>query len=133
MDLHDADVTVECPSMTAVLTLLGIPVVIAVVMMFLAGMGIATFLLARKFDLEIFLAAYLFPALTALMSWALWAVLRYRESLFTTIRVSTSGVVVQNSRYGVLLLPWEELRATYIRVGRMVILEASRLTGRWPS
>jgi hypothetical protein len=55
-------------------------------------------------------------------------VCRHREALFTTIHVYGSGITVQNTRYGVLVLKREDVRATYSRMSKMVVLESPRLT-----
>jgi hypothetical protein len=55
--------------------------------------------------------------------------IRHREALFTTIQVSPAGVVVENSRYGVLLLNWDDVtHATYSRLGKMITLESPKLS-----
>jgi hypothetical protein len=106
--------------------LLGVPVAALFNLALLALLGLAPFLSAQDFDVKV--GAYLvFPALVALLSWHLWALLRYREALFTTIRVFGSGIMIQNTRYGVLALNWADVRATYSRVGKMVVLESPKL------
>jgi hypothetical protein len=71
----------------------------------------------------------LFPLLIVGFCWAMWSVIRNREALFTTIRVSPAGVVVENSRYGVLLLNWSDVtNATYSRFGKMITLESPKLS-----
>jgi hypothetical protein len=71
----------------------------------------------------------LFPLLIAGFSWAMWSLIRNREALFTTIRVSPMGVVVENSRYGVLLLNWNDVtHATCSSFGKMITLESPKLS-----
>lgn len=128
LDSIDTDATIECPRLRRGLILSGVPVIVLVVVTLLVVIGTAPLVLAKKFDLQFFLTAYLlFPVLVVLFSWIVWAILRYREALFTTIRVSDSGIVVQNTRYGMLLLNWNDVHATYSRFGKMVVLESPKL------
>lgn len=119
---------VECPRGRLVLILLGIPLLVLVILVLVATMGAGPILLAKNFDLQFLLTAYLlFPVLVVAFSWVVWTIIRYREALFTTFRVSDSGVVVQNSRYGTLVLHWDEISAVYSSFGKMVVLHGQRL------
>jgi hypothetical protein len=71
---------------------------------------------------------YLFlPLLAVGYSWLAINLVRNRESLFTTFHVASTGITIENRRYGALSLDWEDLtRATYTRRG-MISLESPRL------
>ncbi len=60
-----------------------------------------------------------------------WFIVRNRENVLTTYRVSQTGIVIENSRYGVFTLNWDEVtRATYRRlgvVGETITLDAAQL------
>ena len=128
MNTAGNDVTVQCPRGRLVLILLGIPVLIFVILVLIWTISVGPIVLAKKFDLQFFLTAYLlFPVLIVAFSWVVWTIIRYREALFTILTVSDSGVLVQNSRYGALLLNWDEISAVYYSFGKMVILQSQKL------
>lgn len=106
----------------------GIPLVIVMTALFAAIMVFVPFLPTKKADFQMLATVYLlFPVLVVVFAWCAWAMLRYREALFTTIRVSSSGIVVQNAHYGVLALNWADVQATYSSFGKMVILQSTKL------
>ena len=73
----------------------------------------------------------LFATLVVAFSWYIWFIVRNTESLFSTFRVSRTEITIENSRYGVLTLNWEEVaRATFRKLGfagRVITLEAPQL------
>jgi hypothetical protein len=70
----------------------------------------------------------LLPFVAAGFSLVAINLVRTRESLFTTFQVSSTGITLENSRYGVLSLDWNEVtQATYCRLAKMIILESPRL------
>src|ERR1700722_12376783 len=102
MDMSDADVTVVCSRPRALILLfVGIPLVFVMTALFAAIMVSVPFLPIKKADFQMLATVYLlFPLLVVFFAWCVWAMLRYREALFTTIRVSSSGIVVQSAHYG---------------------------------
>jgi len=64
-------------------------------------------------------------------SWHLWYLVRNRESIFTTFRISPAALTIENQRYGVLTLTWDEIScATYSKIGidgKRITLEAASL------
>jgi len=127
----DGEVIVECPLGTRWLIFLGVPAIVLLLVVSLALMGGVPFLPYRSFghrDIQLLLLTYsLGPAMAALSAWSVWVLLRYREALTTTIRVSASGVTVQNPHYGVLMINWADVQATYSRIGKMLVLQSPRL------
>jgi hypothetical protein len=67
------------------------------------------------------------PVLVAAFAWVIWTLIHYREAFFTTFRFAPSGIIVQNSRYGVLHMTWDEVAARYSRIGRMIVLTSPKL------
>ena len=128
MDMPDTDVTVECSLPRALLMFAGMALFVILAALFVGIMISVPFLPMKKADLQMLATIYLvFPALVIVFVWCVWAMLRYREALFTTIRVSDSGVLVQNAHYGVLPLTWGDVQATYSSFGKMVILQSEKL------
>jgi hypothetical protein len=129
MDMPDTDVTLECSRPRALMLLFaGIPLFIVMTALFAAIMVSVPFLPIKKADFQMLATVYLlFPVLVMFFAWCVWAMLRYREALFATIRVSSSGIVVQNAHYGVLALNWADVQATYSSFGKMVILQSTKL------
>jgi hypothetical protein len=132
MDLAMTDISIKCSRFKAAIILfVGIPLLILFVLVLLAIM--VTIPLMPKgiggFGTQNAITTYLmFPLLIVGFCWVMWSVIRYREALFTTIRVSTGGVVVEYHRYGVLLLNWGDItHATYSSFGKMIILESPKL------
>lgn len=126
-----ADITLECPGLIRILVILGIPVLITMVLFF-AGVVLWVSLMPAKetqrLGLQNLMSAYLlFPVLIALFVWAIWSLVRYREAFFTTFRLSAAGIVVQNSRYGLLVLNWDDVSATYSPPAKMVVLRSPKL------
>ena len=122
--------TIECSRFMAIIILfVGIPLLAILVLLFLVIM-IITPMIAKGMGAQNLATVYLlFPLLIVGFSWAVWSVIRNREALFTTVRVSPAGVAVENSRYGVLLLNWADVtRATYSRFGKMITLDSPKLS-----
>jgi hypothetical protein len=129
MDMPDTDMTVECSRPRALMLLFaGIPLFFVMTALLTAIMVSVPLLPMKKVDLQMLATIYLlFPVLVVFFVWCLWTMLRYREALFTTIRVASSGIVVQNAHYGVLALNWADVQATYSNFGKMVILQSPKL------
>lgn len=125
------DVTLGCSGLTRALLILGIPVLIAVAFCLAGVLLWFLFMPARQsqhLGSQNLIAAYLlFPVLIALFVWAISLLVRYRESLFTTFRFSAAGIVVQNSRYGELVLHWHDVAATYSAPAKMIVLRSPKL------
>jgi len=129
MDLTTTDVTIQCSRFKALIILfVGIPLLTLIVLLFVAIMA-TTPLIAKGVGSQNIATIYLlFPLLVVGFSWVIWSVIRNREALFTTIRVSSAGVTVENARYGVLLINWNDVtQASYSRFGKTITLESPRL------
>jgi hypothetical protein len=133
MDPTMTDVTIKCSRFKALIILfVGIPLLSLIALLFVVIMVSIPLMpkgvggLGTQNAITIYV---LFPLLIVGFSWAMWSVIRNREALFTTIRVSPAGVVVENSRYGVLLLNWNDVtHATYSSFGKTITLESPKLS-----
>ena len=127
--MTDTEVTVECSRLRAlVLLYVGVPLCIVLALIFVWLMISAMSLPMKKLGLQMLVSAYIFcPVMIALFVWVGWTMLRYRESLFTKIRVSDCGILVRNARYGELALSWADVRTTHSSFGKMVVLESAKL------
>ncbi len=129
MDQTTSDVTIQCSRFKALIILFaGIPILILLVLLLLVIM-VTTPLMAKGIGFQNLLTIYLlFPVLVAGFSWTVWSMVRNRDTLFTSIRVSPAGVTIENSRYGVLLLNWDDVtHATYSKFWKTITLESPKL------
>lgn len=125
----ETDVTIACSRFKAQLLLfVGVPLLSGIVLLFVVIMATAPLMSAKLGMQEVATVYLLFPVLVVLFSWIVWAFVSNRETLFTTFRISRAGLVVENSRYGVLIINWNEItRATYSKTGKMITLESPKL------
>jgi hypothetical protein len=133
MDLATDDVTIKCSRFKAsIILFVGIPLLSLIILLFVVIMVTIPLMpnMIRRMGAQNLATIYLlFPLLVVGFFWVIWTMIRNREALFTTIQVSPAGVVVENSRYGVLLLNWEDVtHATYSSFGKMITLESPRLS-----
>src|SRR5215469_4260289 len=125
MNLTTDNVTIKCSRLRACVVLfVGIPVLGLIILLFVVIMITIPLMHdgIRQIGAQILATIYLlFPLLTVGLLWVIWTMIRNREALFTTLQVSPSGVVVENSRYGVLVLNWDDVtHATYSSFGKMI-------------
>jgi hypothetical protein len=133
MDLTTTNITIKCSRFKACIILFaGIPLLSLVILLFVVIMISMPVLPkgTQAVGAQNLATIYLlFPLLVAGFSWVIWTMIRHREALFSTIQVSPVGIVVENSRYGVRLLNWNDVtHATYSRFGKMIILESPKLS-----
>ena len=133
MDLATDDVTIKCSRFKAFIILfVGVPLLGLMILLFVVIMTTIPLMpngIQRMGAQNLATIYLLFSLLIAVLFWVVWTMIRNREALFTTIQVSSTGVVVENSKYGVLLLNWDDVtHATYSRFGKMITLESPRLS-----
>jgi len=123
--------TIEYPRILGIIALFSAITICAFLDLLLAGIGVA--LMPRIWaapggNTIILLLVFV---LMVVFSWHLWYLVRNRESIFTTFRVSQTELIIENSRHGVLKLNWDEVTsATYSRIGihgKTITLEAPQL------
>jgi hypothetical protein len=110
--------------------LFGVPFFLTTISFLCLGLVVITLKAHEREVSELVLFYIGGPAIIAFASIFLWAIVRYRESLFTEFRFSQDGICIQSSRYGMLRMRWDDIeQACFSQTFKLVRLHSPKLLG----
>jgi hypothetical protein len=127
MEPPPTSVTIRCsPLYALVILFVTVPLLALVLASLVAGTPWSDQGLSTR---ELVICYLLLPLPIVFLCVTIGSWIRHWETLFTTFEVSSTGIIVESSPYGRLLLGWNDLtRATYSHTQSLIILESPKLT-----